>query len=43
MNQSSQPEQQLQSILENALVGGDLTVGDIQQIINIDDVKHLNS
>ena len=40
MNQSSQPEQQLQSILDRASVGGDLTVGDIKLIQQI--IKNLN-
>ena len=35
MNESTQPEIIIQRIFENVTVGGNLTVGDIQQIINI--------
>jgi tetratricopeptide (TPR) repeat protein len=43
MNQPSQPEQLIQSILDKAQVGGDLTVGDIQQIVNIYNQSHSGS
>ncbi len=35
MSEFQNPEQQLQSILKNISVGGNLTTGDISQILNL--------